>query len=179
MTWVELPLIVSPLPSIIWRGGRGPGPQGQLWRQMKNEMVIKCEMEVVQACRWGEIEEGKASGLESGWNAVALRELWRHSVAIVSPVTDLNKARLIYFKTLITCSGPRRCCSIKNEKLLTLLGILQTCPVQRENQQLNSMSELTALPNQWFSPKPLNQHYDSERNSQQGVQQCTTWWDAL
>lgn len=60
---------------------------------MKNEMVIKCEMEGVQACRRGEIEEEKASGLERG----ALRELWRHSRAIVSLVTDLNKARLIFF----------------------------------------------------------------------------------
>ncbi len=36
---------------------------------MKNEMVIKCEMEVVQACWQGEIEEEKASGSERGETA--------------------------------------------------------------------------------------------------------------
>lgn len=75
------------------------GLGGPLWRKMKNEMVIKCEMEVAQACQWGEIEEVKASGLERGWNGAALQELWRHSGAIVSLVTDLNKARLIYFNS--------------------------------------------------------------------------------
>lgn len=51
------------------------GLGGPLWRQMKNEMVIKCEMEVEQACWRGEIEEVKASGLERGENGAALQEL--------------------------------------------------------------------------------------------------------
>lgn len=63
MTWVELPLIVFSPPS-SGEGAVDRGLGGQLWTQMKNEMVIKCEMEVVQACRRGEIEEVKASGLE-------------------------------------------------------------------------------------------------------------------
>lgn len=43
---------------------RGLG--GQLWTQMKNEMVIKCEMEVEHACRRGEIGEVKASDTDRG-----------------------------------------------------------------------------------------------------------------
>lgn len=64
---------------------------------MKNEMVIKCEMEAVRACWWGEIREVKASGLEKGWNGAALQDLWRHSGAFVSLVTGLNKVQVIYF----------------------------------------------------------------------------------
>lgn len=45
---------------------------------MKNEMVIKCEVEVAQACRRGEIEEVKALGLERGSTAGALEAQWSH-----------------------------------------------------------------------------------------------------
>lgn len=45
---------------------------------MKNEMVIKCEVEVSQACRQGAIEEVKASGLERGSAAGALEAQWSH-----------------------------------------------------------------------------------------------------
>lgn len=52
------------------------GLGGQLSMQMKNELLIKCEMEGAQACQQGESEEEKASDLDRGWTGPALQELW-------------------------------------------------------------------------------------------------------